>query len=108
MKLSFEDGEEGKSNGRPMLIRADDRPTKKFTKNPHVDTSFLPDRAREESERLEREELRKQWLVRQEEIKLEPIEITYSFWDGSGHRKTVEVRLLRTERIAERQVHERR
>ncbi|KII88381.1 hypothetical protein PLICRDRAFT_175977 [Plicaturopsis crispa FD-325 SS-3] len=61
----------------------------KFRKNPHVDTSFLPDRDREEAERKERERLRKEWLKRQEEIKLEEIEVTYSFWDGSGHRKSV-------------------
>ncbi|GJJ12613.1 hypothetical protein Clacol_006856 [Clathrus columnatus] len=47
------------------------------------------DREREEQERREREELRKEWLQRQEEIKNEEIEITYSYWDGSGHRKSV-------------------
>lgn len=67
-------------------------PKRKFTKNPNVDTSFLPDREREEKERLERELLRKQWLAEQDRIKEEVIEITYSFWDGSGHRKTVEVK----------------
>ncbi|WVR08010.1 hypothetical protein IAU60_005054 [Kwoniella sp. DSM 27419] len=63
---------------------------KKFTKNPGVDTSFLPDREREERERTEREQLRKEWLAQQERMKTEPIEVTYSFWDGSGHRKSVE------------------
>ena len=61
-------------------------------KNPNVDTSFLPDRDREEAERREREELRKEWLRKQEELKKEEIEITYSYWDGSGHRKSVTVR----------------
>jgi len=64
---------------------------KKFRKNPGVDTSFLPDREREDAERREREELRQQWLKRQEEMKKEEIEITYSYWDGSGHRKSVVV-----------------
>ena len=64
---------------------------KKFRKNPAVDTSFLPDRDREEAERRSREELRQQWLKRQEEMKKEEIEITYSYWDGSGHRKSVMV-----------------
>ena len=58
-------------------------------KNPGVDTSFLPDRNREEEERKIREELRKEWLRKQEEMKAEEIEITYSYWDGSGHRKSV-------------------
>ena len=63
----------------------------KLGKNPAVDTSFLPDREREEAERREREELRQEWLKRQEEMKREEIEITYSYWDGSGHRKSVVV-----------------
>lgn len=66
---------------------------KKFRKNPAVDTSFLPDREREDAERRQREELRQEWLKRQEEMKMEEIEITYSYWDGSGHRKSVTVSL---------------
>ncbi|EGG03727.1 uncharacterized protein MELLADRAFT_72487 [Melampsora larici-populina 98AG31] len=60
-----------------------------FGKNPTVDTSFLPDRDREELDRREREELRQKWLKMQEAIKQEDIEITYSYWDGTGHRKEV-------------------
>ncbi|WAQ84354.1 hypothetical protein PtA15_4A807 [Puccinia triticina] len=60
-----------------------------FGKNPAVDTSFLPDRDREELDRKEREELRQKWLKMQEAIKQEDIEITYSYWDGTGHRKEV-------------------
>ena len=67
---------------------------KKFRKNPAVDTSFLPDREREEAERRQREKLRQEWLKRQEEMKQEEIEITYSYWDGSGHRKSVKVSRL--------------
>lgn len=63
----------------------------KLAKNPNVDTSFLPDRDREEAERKERERLRQEWLRKQEELKGEEIEVTYSFWDGSGHRKSVTV-----------------
>ncbi|KAJ1965314.1 hypothetical protein IWQ62_002695 [Dispira parvispora] len=62
----------------------------KFTKNPDVDTSFLPDRERDEQERLVREELRQKWLKEQERIKGETISITYSYWDGSGHRRVVQ------------------
>lgn len=65
----------------------------KLTKNPTIDTSFLPDRDREARERTEREALRRQWLETQERVKNEVIEITYSYWDGTGHRKTVEVRV---------------
>lgn len=56
-----------------------------------MDTSFLPDREREEQERKVREALRQEWLKKQEELKLEEVEIVYSYWDGSGHRKSVRV-----------------
>eukprot|EP01083_Nonionella_stella_P162791 534787_1 len=83
-------------------------PPKKKTKNPSVDTSFLPDRDRDEKEmqlRLELEEewkskqdnikkemqlrleLEEEWKSKQDNIKKETVEITYSYWDGSGHRK---------------------
>ncbi|XP_012502454.1 PREDICTED: protein FAM50B [Propithecus coquereli] len=57
-------------------------------KNPDVDTSFLPDRAREEAENRLREELRGQWEARREKVKAEEVEVTFSYWDGSGHRRT--------------------
>uniref|UniRef100_A0A8C9A9I6 Family with sequence similarity 50 member B n=1 Tax=Prolemur simus TaxID=1328070 RepID=A0A8C9A9I6_PROSS len=57
-------------------------------KNPDVDTSFLPDRGREEAETRLREELRRQWEARREKVKAEEVEITFSYWDGSGHRRT--------------------
>uniref|UniRef100_A0A6Q2XKI2 FAM50A/XAP5 C-terminal domain-containing protein n=1 Tax=Esox lucius TaxID=8010 RepID=A0A6Q2XKI2_ESOLU len=65
---------------------------KKLGKNPDVDTSFLPDRDREEEENRLREELRQEWEAKQEKIKSEEIEITFSYWDGSGHRKTVKMK----------------
>ncbi|KAL4067906.1 XAP5, circadian clock regulator-domain-containing protein [Scleroderma yunnanense] len=70
-------------NGEAVTKRA------RFRKNPDVDTSFLPDREREEAERKERERLRQEWLRKQEDLKTEDIEITYSYWDGNGHRKSV-------------------
>jgi len=81
-KNELADADEGEESA-PSAKRA------KLTKNPSVDTSFLPDREREESERRMREELRKKWLKEQEEVKKEEIEVTYSYWDGSGHRKSV-------------------
>ncbi|KAA0707294.1 Protein FAM50A [Triplophysa tibetana] len=65
---------------------------KKLGKNPDVDTSFLPDRDREEDENRQREEFRQEWERKQEKIKSEEIEITFSYWDGSGHRKTVKMK----------------
>ncbi|TNM86304.1 hypothetical protein fugu_006534 [Takifugu bimaculatus] len=81
---------------------------KKLGKDPDVDTSFLPDRDREEEENRLREELRQEWELKQEKIKgeccllsrihahaclqVKEIEITFSYWDGSGHRKTVKMK----------------
>lgn len=62
---------------------------KKIRKNPDVDTSFLPDREREEEENKLREELRQEWARKQNALKEEEIEITFSYWDGSGHRRGV-------------------
>lgn len=44
---------------------------RKLGKNPDVDTSFLPDRDREEEENRLREELRQEWEAKQEKIKSE-------------------------------------
>ncbi|CAB0044927.1 unnamed protein product [Trichogramma brassicae] len=62
---------------------------KKPKKNPDVDTSFLPDREREEEENRLREELRQEWAMKQNALKEEEIEIVFSYWDGSGHRRSV-------------------
>jgi len=88
-KLSFGDEEE-----EPLAENnADDdqgaSKRAKLGKNPSINTSFLPDREREEQDRRDREELRQQWLKDQEAIKQEEIEVTYSYWDGSGHRRSV-------------------
>jgi len=100
--LSFASDDEGDDGASSKLD--DDRSSKetdealedgppvkrsKFRKNPYVDTSFLPDRDREEAERKERERLRLEWLEKQEMTKKEDIEVVYSYWDGSGHRKSV-------------------
>ncbi|CCA73167.1 related to xap-5 protein [Serendipita indica DSM 11827] len=93
-KLSFagddeenEDDEDEQDAEEPPSKKA-----KKVAKNPTVDTSFLPDREREQKEREMREALRQEWLRKQEEIKAEEVEVVYSYWDGSGHRKSVKVK----------------
>lgn len=57
-----------------------------------IDTSFLPDKEREEEERILREKLASEWRERQQKLKEEEIEITFSFWDGSGHRRVVRMK----------------
>lgn len=58
-------------------------------KDPNVDTSFLPDKERESRIKAERKRLKKEWREQQAKIKNQLLEITYSYWDGSGHRRTV-------------------
>ncbi|XP_009140255.1 protein XAP5 CIRCADIAN TIMEKEEPER isoform X2 [Brassica rapa] len=64
----------------------------KLGKDPSVETNFLPDSEREAEEQAERERLKKQWTREQEQIKNEPLQITYSYWDGTGHRRVIQVR----------------
>lgn len=76
--------EEEKVNNQLIVAKR-----RRLGKDPSVDTQFLPDRDRERAERTERERLRLDWERRQRDIKSETIRITYSFWDGSGHRRTL-------------------
>ncbi len=62
--LSFGADEE-EEDEPPLVLK------KKITKDPTVDTSFLPDADRERELALKREELRKEWLEQQEIIKNE-------------------------------------
>eukprot|EP00904_Undaria_pinnatifida_P008123 jgi/Undpi1/4440/HiC_scaffold_17.g07794.m1 len=74
------DGENGSGGGAVA---------KSGKKNPNVDTSFLPDRERERGMLEQREKLKKEWLEDQEKTKMERLEVTYSYWDGSGHRREI-------------------
>jgi len=89
----FEDEEDEESKPIKRLKNDDDRHSdvkkKRFGMNPDVDTAFLPDRDRDAEENILREKLRQQWEEKQKAIKEEEVEITYSYWDGSGHRKTI-------------------
>jgi len=58
-------------------------------KDPTVATGFLPDRDRDAQVEGEKQRLRQQWLAEQEQAQAQRLEVTYSFWDGSGHRKTL-------------------
>ena len=57
-----------------------------------IETDFLPDAEKEKEEEERRQQLRKEWTERQEAMKNETLEITYSYWDGSGHRKKIQMK----------------
>ena len=69
--LSFANEDEEEGEIQVNLI-------KKSKKNPDVDTSFLPDKQREEDMELEKERLKTEWIITQEQIKKEKLQITYS------------------------------
>ena len=64
----------------------------KFGKDPSVNTSFLPDREREEQERIQREKEREEWLKKQEEIKAETVDLQFAYYDGLSHLGTVTIK----------------
>lgn len=80
------------TNGESATLTKEERRKKRFGMNPEVDTSFLPDRDRDEEENKLREQLRQEWEEQQEQIKAEEITITYSYWDGSGHRRQLRLK----------------
>ena len=65
---------------------------KKRTKNPEVDTSFLPDAIRDKEIEDKKVSLREEWLSQQEIIKNEMLDVDYSYYDGTGHRKKCTVK----------------
>ncbi|KAJ8309316.1 hypothetical protein KUTeg_014190 [Tegillarca granosa] len=95
--LSFDPDEEEDDEDKEEIEEEeetfeDKKKKKRLGKNPDVDTSFLPDRDREEEENKMREQLRQEWVLKQEKLKDEEIDITYSYWDGSGHRRQVRMK----------------
>ncbi|KAF0878059.1 FA50B protein, partial [Crocuta crocuta] len=100
LSFALEESEEGAAEAEAEAAGSGERPTsaglskkkKNLGKNPDVDTSFLPDRDREEEENRLREQLRQEWEAKREKkVKREEMEVTFSYWDGSGHRRTVRI-----------------
>ena len=94
-----EEEEESPGDEKTLNTQQDEKTTilggRKYAtlgKDPSVKTEFLPDRDREKKEKALRIELEKEWLRKQAEIKVQPLEITYSYWNGSGHRNHVTVK----------------
>eukprot|EP00347_Sterkiella_histriomuscorum_P021620 403333345 len=87
-KLSFIDEEEEE---QALNINVNDSSAKLeprfkrrcFGKNPDVNTQFLEDKERIESELNQKKNLIKDFYQYQQNQKLQQIEITYQYWDGS-------------------------
>ncbi|KAL3671847.1 hypothetical protein V7S43_002515 [Phytophthora oleae] len=83
--LSFDIGDEDEEEA------VKSKRVKKNIKNPNVETDFLPDKEREKEEARDRQRLRAEWEEEQERIKNEDVAVTYSYWDGSGHRREITI-----------------
>jgi len=92
-KLSFMDGEAGSdgSNSEPEAEAQAAKPRRHFGKDPIVDTSFLYDAEREENLLRKKQALIDEYKREQEARRHEKLEVTYSYWDGSGHRRSTVV-----------------
>ena len=78
-----EDGNDNDDSGNQQFISK---------KNPNVKTDFLPDKQREVSAKSESDKLKREWLKLQSATKDEKLQITYSYWDGTGHRREIIVK----------------
>jgi protein FAM50 len=67
--LSFLGDEEAEDEESESVVL--NKPKKKLSKNPDVDTTHLPDRERDEKMKEERDRLTQEWLREQERIKTE-------------------------------------
>lgn len=91
-KLSFEEDKvddsdaSGSDDDDAEVAKSQRR--KAFGKNPAVDTSFLFDADREAEIQRRKKALIDEYNREQEAAKHEKLEVTYSYWDGSGHRRT--------------------
>ncbi|TKR60185.1 hypothetical protein L596_027473 [Steinernema carpocapsae] len=93
--LSFanEEEEEEEDDGPFGGYSANPPPFKKrLGMDPTVDTSFLPDREREEKLAQMKEQLAEEWKAMQDKEKNEDINVAYCYWDGSSHRKDMRVK----------------
>jgi len=64
---------------------------KKISKNPLIDTSFLPDAERDVADFKLKEQIRQEYHKKQEQLKEMTLELSFSYWDGSNHRRTMRV-----------------
>lgn len=93
--LSFcieDENEDDSSSDTKNDLMTLNEPKKRLGKDPAVNTNFLPDIDREKAENELRESLVNEWHNKQMQIRNEPIQITYSYWDGSGHRRSIEMK----------------
>jgi len=96
-KLSFKDPDASGSEASSGDEDDDDdedkpaQPRKFYGKDPTVDTSFLYDADRENALLRKKQALVDEYMREQDAQKVGRLEVTYSYWDGSGHRRSTVV-----------------
>jgi len=98
-KLSFEASDDGDSddddNENDAKSDSEDekivKRKKTFGKNPNADTSFLFDSNREADIIRRKQELIDEYNRMEEKAKAEKLEVIFSYWDGTGHRRQTTV-----------------
>lgn len=91
-KLSFADDDEEQEVEAEPEAKKSKLKFGSMGKNPNVMTGFLPDRDRDREERELREKLKEEWEAKQAQVLNELLEVTYSYWNGTGHRRVLKVR----------------
>lgn len=92
-----EKGEEQQKNpadgGQGIKPTLHPPPPTRLGKDPSApNTSCLPDRDRERREAELRRQLADEFAREQQRLRNSPLSVTYSFWDGQGHRRRLTVR----------------
>lgn len=83
LSFDFEDEVDVCRNDAPAISKCPDE---------DIRTEFLPDAEREKKAAAREAEKNRQKLEEEKRVKNELLEITYSYWDGSGHRKKIQVK----------------
>jgi len=89
--LSFQDDEEMQNSDGEDSGTGDEKEEvrkKCFGKDPGVNTSFLYDADREADLQKKKKDLIAEYHGEEAAVKKQKLEITYSYWDGSGHRRS--------------------
>lgn len=92
MILSFGVDDEEGEDGDDICPLGEGGKTARLGKDPKAQTDFLPDRDKELKEEQMRQLLEEEYRMNQESIRAEPLSITYSYYNGSGHRRSVTIR----------------
>lgn len=90
LSFTFEDDDEDDEDGKKPNVSTP--PKKRVGMDPTVETSFLPDREREEELTRLKEDLAKEWQALQEKEKNEEINVAFAYWDGSSHRRDLRMK----------------